>query len=266
MFRSNQKHSQVILLIVVIFACQQVHSEPKVGESRIVGGLPATDIHIPYIVSLVTYGSHICGGSIINQKTIITAAHCLAYTTARLLKVHAGTKTRSLTEGIVVPVESAIYHEQWSPETMDYDVGLIFLANPLEYNSKIQPIMLPRRTFSLRDGRILTVAGWGYTNAAGPVSNELRYAQIPLVNQETCKQLMGNSITERMLCAGYLPGGVDACQMDSGGPLVAGNKLVGLVSWGVGCAQPNRPGVYTRITALLPWISETLRKQFSNSP
>ena len=147
---------------------------------------------------------------------------------------------------------------------MDYDVGLVRLAQPLAFGINIQPIKLARQTYTVRDGRLLEVAGWGYVMANGPISETLRYAKIPVVNQASCKRIMGNLITDRMLCAGYLAGGVDACQMDSGGPLVAYNRLVGIVSWGIGCALPNRPGIYTRITAVLPWITETMATQYND--
>jgi len=233
------------------------------SSSRIVGGLPANDIAIPYIVSLRNYGFHTCGGSILNERTIVTAAHCLAITTPRLLKVHVGDKTKMIQVGELINVDDIHAHPLWTKETMDYDVGLVRLARSLMYNSRIQPIALADENFLIRDGSYATVAGWGYTNIFGPGSEILRYARIPVVNQMTCTRIMGGAITDRMICAGDLNGGTDACQMDSGGPLVYRQKLIGLVSWGVGCALPNRPGVYTRISQVLPWIRTVLQTDYN---
>jgi len=94
----------------------------------------------------------------------------------------------------------------------------------------------------------------------GPPSDSLRYARVPIVNQTACRNLLGKTVTDRMLCAGYLKGGTDACQMDSGGPLSVREQLVGIVSWGVGCALADKPGVYSRLDALHPWLDQVLNK------
>ncbi len=101
----------------------------------------------------------------------------------------------------------------------------------------------------------MTVTGWGATNKAGTsYPTQLKQASVPLYNRNDCNSSTSyqGSITGRMLCAGYTAGGVDSCQGDSGGPLTSGsgkNVLTGIVSWGNGCAKPNYPGVYTRISA-----------------
>ncbi|XP_037937530.1 trypsin 3A1 [Teleopsis dalmanni] len=225
---------------------------------RIVGGLPANDINIPYVVSLVTYGYHFCGGAIINSRTVATAAHCLAHTTARLIKVHAGAKTRSTSEGVMKTVSAIFYNKAWTSSRMDQDAGLVRLTSPFDFGNTIQPIPLAKSGETLRDGSLAMVAGWGYTSNNGDDSEILRYATVPIVNQAACNRLMASKITDYMLCAGYLMGGVDACQKDSGGPLVSNGKLIGIVSWGVGCALPDKPGVYARVSALRTWFDNTL--------
>ena len=91
----------------------------------------------------------------------------------------------------------------------------------------------------------------------------MQQAEVPLISRETCRQSYGNNrITERMRCAGFFRGGVDACRGDSGGPLVCPRNdewyLVGIVSWGVGCARRNRFGVYSDVLALKPWVQDTI--------
>ncbi|XP_011187812.1 trypsin-4 [Zeugodacus cucurbitae] len=233
--------------------------------SRIVGGTAARDISIPYIVSLRTFSFHICGGSIINARTVLTAAHCLVASDARDLQIHAGTKTRSSHEGVLIDVAAIHFDRRFSMDTMDYDIGLVRLARALTFSLRIQPIALPAAGDVVLDDDVALVAGWGYKSAYGPGSYVLQYARVPIINQAVCNKQLEGSVTDRMLCAGYAKGGIDACQMDSGGPLVVDEKLVGIVSWGVGCAQPNKPGVYTRVSALIDWVQTTLAEQYSDS-
>lgn len=233
--------------------------------SRIVGGTSARDINIPYMVSLKTFSFHICGGSIINTRTVLTAAHCLVASDARDLQIHAGTKTRSSHEGMLVNVAAIHYDRRFSMDTMDYDIGLVRLARALTFGARIQPIALPTAGDLVLDGDIGLVAGWGYKSVYGPGSYVLQYARVPVVNQAVCNEQLEGSVTDRMLCAGYARGGIDACQMDSGGPLVVDEKLVGIVSWGVGCARPNKPGVYTRVSELIDWVQTTLAEQYADS-
>uniref|UniRef100_W8CCS2 Trypsin-3 n=1 Tax=Ceratitis capitata TaxID=7213 RepID=W8CCS2_CERCA len=235
------------------------------SSSRIVGGTSARDINIPYIVSLRTFNFHICGGSIINELTVLTAAHCLVATDARDLQVHAGTKSRSSHEGVLVSVAAIHYDRRFVMDTMDYDIGLVRLATPLKFTRKIQPIALPAVGESVLDTDVALVAGWGYKTPYGPGSYVLQYARVPIINQAECNKQLEGSVTDRMICAGYAEGGIDACQMDSGGPLVVDEKLVGIVSWGVGCARPNRPGVYTRVAELIPWVQTTLAEQYQDT-
>lgn len=263
-----------VLLIVGCFVllsfaecAKNKKSQDVVLTPRIVGGHIATKRY-PFVASIMAdniFGRyHSCGGSIINERTVITAAHCLAHATASNLKIHVGENGRQVNNGDVYEVLAIHYHPQWNMATQDYDVGLVRIARNFNYGPTVQPIKLASTKDKLKDGSLATVFGWGYTNQYGPnPSDELRIAQVPIVKQSTCNRQMGGLVTRRMICAGFRSGGVDACQMDSGGPLVADNKLIGIVSWGVGCAQPNRPGIYARITELLPWIDNTLFKEYN---
>uniref|UniRef100_A0A1L8EGE7 Putative trypsin-1-like protein n=1 Tax=Haematobia irritans TaxID=7368 RepID=A0A1L8EGE7_HAEIR len=233
---------------------------------RIVGGQIAHGSY-PFVVSLMTdtiFGRyHSCGGSIINQRTVITAAHCLAPTSSSVLKVHVGEKSRKVVNGFVYDVQSLHYHPKWTASTQDYDVGLVRIEGSFTYSISVRPISLAEEKIKIRDGSYATVLGWGYTSDWGPPSDVLKMARVPTVRQSTCNRQMGGLITKRMLCAGFKSGGVDACQMDSGGPLIYKEKLIGIVSWGVGCAQRSRPGVYARVSELLPWINATLQKEYN---
>ncbi|EDW77159.1 uncharacterized protein Dwil_GK22079 [Drosophila willistoni] len=230
-------------------------------EPRIIGGYAADITNLPYIVSIQLYGSHYCGGSIVNRRTILTAAHCLGGgITHNLLSVKVGGVKRAK-DGHIYSVAAIHSHEKFSSKTMDYDLAIVRLAKNLTYSHKVRAIPLSRK--EVPAGTFATISGWGYTSQKASPSDRLRYARVPIINQTECRNVMGkNLITDRMICAGYTEGGVDACQMDSGGPLAVREKLHGIVSWGVGCAQANKPGVYTRIPVLLPWLEKQMKKLY----
>lgn len=150
-----------------------------------------------------------------------------------------------------------------------HDIALLLLASPIVMNQYRFPVCLP--SSSPPPGAWCTVAGWGALDPSDPerISPVLRAALVPVISLDSCRRpaIYGGrqqAILDTMLCAGRLRGGVDACGGDSGGPLtceVEGKHVVaGLVSWGDGCAKPNRPGVYTRVTAYLEWIQTTARQ------
>ncbi|XP_031836778.1 trypsin-7-like [Nomia melanderi] len=226
-------------------------------ESRIVGGQPASIDDHPYQVSLRYNNRHVCGGAIISEQWVITAAHCVQRAFVPLISIKAGSS--NLREnGIIVEAEEIISHEMYDPRNSDYDIALIRLKKPLEYDSKVRPILLAPVADYYQAGTKAMVTGWGVTKSNGQLSNQLRKVEVPLVSNTDCAELYGfRPITQRMICAGYVNfGGKDACQGDSGGPMVQHDKLIGIVSWGIGCARPSFPGVYTRITVLRSWITE----------
>lgn len=234
-----------------------------IGLPRIVGGYEAIRDY-PFIVSLTVLGYHVCAGSIVNENTIVTAAHCLDQIPfPRLMRVHAGDHHLAVIRGWTYPVDTYYKHHLWNASNLHYDVGLVRLYRPLKYNKYIQPIQLVNSTYSIKPGTLATVLGWGHTEEGGEGSDVLRVAEVPIIKQDECKLRLKNyAVTESMLCAGYKKGGIDACQMDSGGPLVIGNKLIGIISWGSGCAKPGKPGVYTRVSKIRPWIERVLRRNY----
>lgn len=252
--------------VYFVIACFLLQLKRVESQSRIIGGELAHNV--PFVASIISdtiFGRfHSCGGSIINERTVLTAAHCLSLASASLLEVHVGEMSRELIDGQVYPVEAIYYHEKWTSATQDYDVGLVRINGTFSYGPTVQPIKLASRKFKLKDGTYATVYGWGFTDVKKrKVADYLMMAKIPIVRRGACSRQMKSLITPRMLCAGFKMGGVDACQMDSGGPLVAKTKQIGIVSWGVGCAQPNKPGVYARVSELLPWIENILFTEYN---
>nr|XP_025970179.1 transmembrane protease serine 5 isoform X4 [Dromaius novaehollandiae] len=159
------------------------------------------------------------------------------------------------------PVEKIIYHSLYDDKSLDYDIALMKLKVPLNFSDAVGAVCLPPSRQDLLHGTRCWVSGWGYTSPdQAQVTETLKEALVPLIGTRRCNSscMYGGELSARMLCAGYPHGQVDACQGDSGGPLVCQDgstwRLVGIVSWGQGCGEPNHPGVYTNVAQLLPWI------------
>uniref|UniRef100_A0A182M5F2 trypsin n=1 Tax=Anopheles culicifacies TaxID=139723 RepID=A0A182M5F2_9DIPT len=231
----------------------RVASPPRL----IVGGFEINIAATPYQVSLQYFNHHRCGGSVLNNKWILTAAHCTVGISASNLAVRVGS-SKHASGGTVVRVARVIDHPNYIEDTFDYDYSLLELERELTFSNVIQPVTLPEQDEAVKDGIMTTVSGWGNTQSAAESNAILRAANVPTVNQKQCNtdyQRYGG-VSDRMLCAGYQEGGKDACQGDSGGPLVANGKLVGVVSWGYGCARVGYPGVYSRVASIRNWIRE----------
>ncbi|CAD7012579.1 unnamed protein product [Ceratitis capitata] len=234
-------------------------------DGRIVGGKTVDITHHPHQVSMryksilhAEYAySHNCGGSIISEWMVVTAAHCVIGKVASQYQIVAGTNLRRSCDGALVPVKEIIMHEDYQPTLYNNDIAIVVLAVPLPINNvTIKAIGLYNKP--AENGVISTITGWGTLQSGGSSPYYLQEVQVPIVSNELCKEDYGtNRITDAMLCAGVRGvGGKDACQGDSGGPLLIDNQLAGVVSWGNGCARPAYPGVYANVTHLRSWVLE----------
>jgi secreted trypsin-like serine protease len=235
---------------------------------KIIGGRPATPGAYPWQVSLVVSSisdagrGHFCGGSILNEKWIITAAHCMTQLTPSQFQVVVGTST--LDSGSKRhAVARALVHEAYEKVAPhDSDIALVELQEPLRLEQSTTAITVLGEADEptvLKDGEKFTVTGWGAVEQGGSVVRDLREVTVPFVTNAVCSDPLsyGSQITDTMICAGLAAGGKDSCQGDSGGPLVSVAppvQLVGVVSWGEGCAKPGKYGVYNRIAKFRKWI------------
>jgi len=223
--------------------------------NKIVGGAVAVKGEFPFLVSLQDLAGHFCGGALIAKDWVLTAEHCVADGVGTVviglhdLRETAGTERFQVDRVVPHPLRSA----------QDYDYALLHLSG----ESKFTPIALNRAKISKNVN--LFTAGWGDTAEAGGMQeNFLHKVTVPFVSAERCSAVYPGWITDRMICAGYDAGGKDACQGDSGGPLFMGSgarrTLVGVVSWGNGCARPNFYGVYSKVNVVTEWIDSVIKK------
>ncbi|XP_072946261.1 vitellin-degrading protease-like [Epargyreus clarus] len=229
---------------------------PKgLSDVRIVGGEDIDITEAPYQVSIVTRGRHMCGGTIIANDLIVTAAHCVLGTSPYEYQVRVGSSS-SQNGGELYPVGDLVWHPGFNYNKMDSDIAILWLKKPLKFNERVAPVAMYNQGEEIMDGEATMVTGWGNIREGGGYPSTLQMVLIPKVNTAVCERAYSTlyRITQNMLCAGIPEGGKDACQGDSGGPLVHNGRLAGVVSWGLGCARPNYPGVYAKISALRSWI------------
>ncbi|MBE9374341.1 serine protease [Saccharopolyspora sp. HNM0983] len=213
----------------------------------IVGGQPTGIADSPFVAFLVdAQGNQFCGGTIARANKVITAAHCMTGETPSTLRVVSGREDKNSQAGTTVDVADIWVHPEFTEPGSGADVAVLTLAGEVP-EPPLEPAG-PQDRGLYQPGTQAQVYGWGATEEGGSQSDVLRRADVPLVSDEECGRAYSGSFTaDAMVCAGVPQGGVDSCQGDSGGPLVAGDRLIGIVSFGNGCARPGEPGVYTEV-------------------
>jgi len=234
--------------------------------TRIVGGQEAGHNEFPWMVRLSYFNRFYCGGTLINDRYVLTAAHCVKGFMWFMIKVTFGEHDRC--NDSVRPETRFVLRaisQEFSFTNFDNDIALLRLNDRVPITDFIRPICLPNNGNKLYVETKAIATGWGTLKEDGKPSCLLQEVEVPVLDNEACVKdtnYTQKMITNNMMCAGYPGvGKKDSCQGDSGGPLIAIRndkryELIGVVSWGNGCARQNYPGVYTRVTKYINWIME----------
>jgi len=228
---------------------------------RIVGGVETEVNEYPWQVGLayVSNNAPFCGGSILSSTTIVTAAHCISSYT---FEVIVGDHDLNIDDGEErFEVCNTVEHPDYNSGNSDYDIAIVTLCKPLTFRKEVRPVCLPDLPGSSYDNVLATVSGWGALQSGGSSPDELREVNVTTITNAECNQDYFGDVLASMICASGP--GKDACQGDSGGPLITWESgqfysLIGVVSWGYGCANPSYPGVYARVTEMLDFIGDNL--------
>ncbi|XP_063698136.1 transmembrane protease serine 9 [Culicoides brevitarsis] len=272
------KYFLVVLSLISAALASEIDNE--VGpKGKIVGGVDAKENEFPFIASLTKRGRHFCGASIVNERFLLTAGHCLCSGTNKIMKPTSFKATIGLhrqplfpksSEPYQVAIKSITVHPQYVCSDVQNDIALLELQEPLKLTNSDQSCCLPPQSASItdNDNRSVTVMGWGWDNedvTIGQKPEILQKAAVTVISNEECQKSYAannrqNVISATQLCAGKLEGGTDACWADSGGPLIDENRiLIGIVSTGVGCGRAGLPGIYTRVSQFTSWINDVVK-------
>uniref|UniRef100_A0A2A4IY89 Peptidase S1 domain-containing protein n=1 Tax=Heliothis virescens TaxID=7102 RepID=A0A2A4IY89_HELVI len=262
-----------VLCVVITWAnADKINASCECGiaghNRRIVGGTTVQPHAYPWLVSLMLGPKLHCGGAIITDLHILTAGHCITFGVHyRDLTVYVGMHDRLDTSYVTMHVENGVKHPHFTSNAVRdiNDIAVLTLDTKLKFSEKVRPICLPEDSMDFRN-LPLTVAGWGKTRQGALTSSRyLLETKVQIVDSDKCKKsaiYRDNLVGDTMMCAYSL--GKDACQGDSGGPLFSTHRRsynkkwyqVGIVSWGIDCAMPDYPGVYTMVSKYTPWIKQ----------
>ncbi|XP_041480035.1 uncharacterized protein LOC121427594 isoform X5 [Lytechinus variegatus] len=236
-------------------------TRPVLNE-RIVGGEDSVLGEWPWIGSLQrSSAGHQCAASIISRDLAITAAHCVGL----FDYINVGVISKSTASPYQhISLVDVISHPDFMRANRGDDIAVLRLLDPIpEFNDYVRPICLATFEDEINNYKTCYVSGWGALEEGGPSPDILQDAIVGLISDEDCASSYTSFSSESMICAGYLAGGVDTCQGDSGGPLMCEGTdgrwhLVGITSFGNGCARPDNPGVYTRVSRYIDFISTVI--------
>ncbi|KAG7156333.1 trypsin-1-like [Homarus americanus] len=239
-------------------------------SGRVVGGTPTSAGKYPWLVSLFYRGKLYCGATLINNRYLITAAHCVKRVNLNNVKIVLGSYNKTDVHEPsrqVRKVGTWWAHQLFDRRSYNNDIGIIMLNEEVEITKHVRPVCLPVSGDGNYTGLTGIVPGWGRLSENGYPSEVVHEVKVPIISNEECKKkkYRPSEITDNMMCAGYDEGKIDACQGDSGGPLLLDTgkniEIIGVVSWGQGCARAKYPGVYTRLEKYMDFVNSKIYDQ-----
>nr|XP_015220988.1 PREDICTED: granzyme B(G,H)-like [Lepisosteus oculatus] len=255
--RTAQTPSMVTLCVLVMLTL--VSALAGVSGDEIIGGHEVSKHSRPYMAYLLIGRERrktSCGGFLIRDDFIMTAAHCKGLTYTVLLGAHNILEDEAAQQ--VIPVEKAIPHPNYTNINYQNDIMMLKLQKKARLSHEVNLIPLPADQSSVGAGAECCVAGWGSVNKKGrKLSNTLLEVTVTVKSLQACRDHWGEEFNEMNICAGVPERGV--CKGDSGGPLVCNGVAHGVVSYGSKPCE-KKPSVYTNISAFIPWIKDILGK------
>ncbi|XP_017122449.2 transmembrane protease serine 9 [Drosophila elegans] len=257
---SNQDLSLAVVALLAITTIAQ--AAPTL---RVVNGTDSSVEKYPYVVSLRSYdGSHSCGGTIVSQQFVMTAAHCTNGRSAESLSIQYGVTNINATGPNVVGIKRVIQHTDFDPTRQNAnDISLLMVEEPFEFDGvSVGPVELPPLAFAVPQSSVGVegvLLGWGLNETYGSVQDTLQEVSLKIYSDEECTTLHGGKTDPQYhICGGVDEGGKGQCSGDSGGPLIYNGQQVGIVSWSVKpCTVAPYPGVYCKVSQYVDWIKQS---------
>ncbi|XP_026102785.1 complement factor D-like [Carassius auratus] len=225
----------------------------------IVNGKEAKPHSRPYMVSIQSNGTHVCGGSLISDHWVLTAAHC--WKRNQTLTVVVGAHDlKKIKNSDHIGVESYIQHKSYSVDFHFNDIMLLKLQGKVNINNNyVKSISLPKNGEDVKANTLCSVAGWGQLKIKGQKSHRLMEANVTIMNKSECQESWQMEFSDKQMMCAHGHGG--SCRYDSGGPLVCGHTAIGVTSFGDSllCNSPEKPNVYIKISPFIPWINDQIK-------